>query len=67
MKELARALGRALHRPAVIPVPAPMLRIALGEAADVLLTGQRVKPQRALEAGFQFRFPELAGALTDLV
>ncbi|MFN0242267.1 MAG: TIGR01777 family oxidoreductase [Planctomycetota bacterium] len=67
MKELARELGRALHRPAVLPAPAPMLRLALGEVADVLLTGQRVLPRRAQEAGFAFEHPELAGALQEIV
>lgn len=67
MKELARELGRALHRPAVLPAPAPMLRLALGEVADVLLTGQRVLPRRTQEAGFTFAHPEIAGALRAIV
>jgi uncharacterized protein (TIGR01777 family) len=67
MKELASALGRALHRPAVFAVPAPVLRIAVGEVADVLLTGQRVEPRRARELGFQFRFPDVDSALRDVV
>jgi hypothetical protein len=67
MRELARTLGRVLHRPAVFPVPAPVLRLALGEVADVLLTGQRVLPRRTLETGFVFRHPELEGALEDLL
>lgn len=67
MGELARALGRALHRPAVFPVPAPILRAALGEVADVMLTGQRVHPRRALELGFSFAHPEIEEALRDLV
>jgi uncharacterized protein len=67
MGELARALGRALHRPALFPVPAPMLRLALGEVADVMLTGQKVLPRRALEMGFSFAHPEIEEALRDLV
>lgn len=67
MKELARALGRALHRPSALPVPAPMLRLAVGEVADVLVTGQRVLPRRALEAGFAFEHPEVEAALRDLL
>lgn len=66
-REFARALGRALHRPAIFPVPAPVLRAALGEAAGMLLTGQRVLPRRALEIGLTFEHPTLAGALEDLV
>jgi len=67
MKELASALGRVLHRPALLPAPAPMLRLALGEVADVLLTGQRVLPRRALESGFRFAHPALEPALRDLL
>lgn len=67
MKELAGALGRALHRPAIFPAPAPMLRLALGEVADILLTGQRVEPRRAREAGFQFTFADIDSALRDIV
>jgi hypothetical protein len=67
MKELAQSLGRALHRPAVFPVPAPILRLALGEVADILLTGQYVEPRRAREAGFQFRFSDVDSALKNIV
>lgn len=67
MKHFARELGRALHRPAVLPAPAPMLRLALGEMADVVLTGQRVLPRRALEAGHSFAYPALDAALAELV
>jgi uncharacterized protein (TIGR01777 family) len=57
--EFSRALGRALHRPSLIPVPGLLLRAALGEMADMLLTGQRVIPARARQAGFHFRYPEI--------
>jgi uncharacterized protein (TIGR01777 family) len=67
MKTFATALGRALHRPAVFPVPGMMLRLALGEVADVLVTGQYVEPRRACEAGFAFRFAGIDGALRDIV
>ena len=67
MSELARALGKALHRPAIFPVPAPVLRLALGEVADVLLTGQRVIPRRALEAGLRFEHADVEGALRDVL
>jgi uncharacterized protein len=65
MREFARTLGRVLHRPAFFPVPAPLLRLAVGEVADVLLTGQRVIPYRAMEAGFRFEHPEVEGALAS--
>ena len=60
-------LGRVLHRPAFLPVPAIALRAALGEAADVLLTGVRALPRRALDAGFVFDHPDLERALRDLL
>ncbi|MBO8142459.1 MAG: TIGR01777 family protein [Firmicutes bacterium] len=66
-REFARALGRALGRPAALPVPAPLLRAALGEMADMLLTGQRAVPRRAMALGFQFRFAELEPALGDVL
>jgi uncharacterized protein (TIGR01777 family) len=54
-RDFARALGRALHRPAFMPAPAFALRLALGEMAEeLLLTGQRVVPRRLLEEGFTF-------------
>ena len=62
-----RALGQALNRPTVIPVPAFALRLALGELADTLLTGQRAIPARAEQMGFGFRFPEIEAALRDLL
>jgi uncharacterized protein len=66
-RDLARALGRALHRPSFMPAPEFMLRLALGEFADTLITGQKVLPQRLLDAGFTFDFPTLDKALADLV
>lgn len=66
-RELSRALGRVLHRPAVLPAPGFVLRIVLGEVAGLLLEGQHVTPGRALEAGFRFRFPEIEPAFRDLL
>jgi len=65
--EFTKALGRALRRPTVIPVPATLLRLLFGEMAQVLLASQRVVPRRLAEAGFAFRHPTLDGALDDLV
>jgi uncharacterized protein (TIGR01777 family) len=64
--EFTRALASAIHRPAIFPVPGFALRILLGEFADSLLTGQRAIPARAEQLGFQFRFNDLASALSDL-
>ena len=66
-RDLSRALGRVLHRPAILPAPAFALRIALGEVAGLLLEGQHVTPGRALAEGFSFRFPEIEPALRDLL
>jgi uncharacterized protein (TIGR01777 family) len=63
----SRALGAALHRPAIVPAPAFALRLALGEAASVVLASQRVAPARALEAGYRFVHPKLGEALADLL
>lgn len=64
MKAFCKTLGRVLHRPAWMHVPAFMVRLALGEMADeMLLSGQRVLPKRLLEAGFEFRHPEVEKAL----
>jgi uncharacterized protein (TIGR01777 family) len=64
----AQALGRALHRPALLPAPAAPLRLALGAFADeLLLKGQRVVPTAALASGFAFAYPTLDGALGDIV
>jgi uncharacterized protein (TIGR01777 family) len=66
-RDLARALGRALHRPSFMPAPEFMLRLVLGEFADTLLTGQQVLPKRLLDAGFNFEFPTIDAALADLL
>lgn len=64
-REVAQTLGTVLHRPAAVPTPAPVLRLVLGESADLLLTGQRAVPRKAEAGGYEFRFPELEGALAD--
>lgn len=62
----SRTLGRALHRPAVLPVPALALRLLYGEMSEVVTTGQRAVPRRLSELGFEFRHPALEPALRDL-
>jgi uncharacterized protein (TIGR01777 family) len=62
-KELSKALGRALHRPAVAPVPAFALRLLYGEMGRIVTTGVRAVPKRLLEAGYSFRRPDLDDAL----
>ncbi|MFJ7140503.1 TIGR01777 family oxidoreductase [Pseudomonas protegens] len=65
-REFAKSLGRVLHRPALIPLPAFVLRLALGELSLLLLGGQRAVPARLLEAGFTFQFTDLSAALDDV-
>jgi uncharacterized protein len=66
-RDLTKALGRILHRPTLLPTPEFMLRLALGEFADTLLTGQKVFPKRLLDAGFTFHFPNITAALKNLL
>jgi uncharacterized protein (TIGR01777 family) len=66
-REFTAALAHALHRPAFLPALGWALRIALGEMAFVLLASQRVLPRAALDRGFEFRYPELAPALRDVL
>ncbi|NPA48992.1 MAG: TIGR01777 family protein [Thermodesulfobacteria bacterium] len=66
-KEFVKALGRVLRRPAILPVPAFVLRLVFGELADLFLGGVKARPARLLEAGFRFQFPEIESALEDLL
>jgi uncharacterized protein (TIGR01777 family) len=66
-RDLARAIGRAISRPSLLPAPAIALRLAVGEMADVVLSSQRVLPAKALALGYRFGFPQLDGALADLL
>ena len=61
--ELTAALARAVGRPALLRVPAGLLRAGLGEVSSELLAGARVRPARLQAAGFEFRCPELGAAL----
>lgn len=63
MAAFAAALGRALGRPSLLPVPGPILQLLLGDGAQVVLEGQQVLPQRLLQQGFEYQFGELSAAL----
>lgn len=65
--EFTKVLGRVLRRPTILPVPAFGLRALFGEAADVMVQGQRVVPAKALALGYRFARPELEGALREAV
>jgi uncharacterized protein (TIGR01777 family) len=65
--EFTRTLAAAVHRPAIFPVPGFALRLLFGEMSEILLASQRAAPKAAESAGFTFRFPQLAGALADVL
>jgi len=67
-RELATALGKVLHRPSVVPVPAFALKLAFGvEGAEMLQSGQRVLPERLVASGFKFKFEAIEPALRHLL
>lgn len=65
--EFTNELARAVHRPAIFPVPLFALKLLFGEMSEIVYSSQRVVPDAATRAGFQFRFPEISGALRDLL
>ncbi len=65
--EFVRRAARLLRRPTFFSAPAPLLRLALGEKAALVLEGQRAVPRRLLDAGFRFRYENLEAALRDLL
>jgi len=67
MNEFCKELGKVMHRPSWMPVPAFALRILLGEMSELLLTGQKVVPKRLQEAGYEFSYPDLNKALTSIL
>ncbi|HUL20537.1 MAG TPA: TIGR01777 family oxidoreductase [Thermodesulfobacteriota bacterium] len=66
-KDLAKALGKALHRPSFMPAPGFMVKIVLGEFGSVILKGQRVIPKRLLDSGFAFQYPDINKALQGIL
>ncbi len=65
--EFGKTVAKVLKRPHYFPLPGIAMRLAFGEVASLVLEGQKVLPQRLLEAGFSFKFPQLEAALTDLL
>jgi uncharacterized protein (TIGR01777 family) len=66
-REFSKALGRVLHRPSFVWTPQLALRVVLGEVADIVATGQRVLPKRALDLGYSFQYPMLDAALAHIL
>ncbi|MDX2129047.1 MAG: TIGR01777 family oxidoreductase [Chloroherpetonaceae bacterium] len=67
MNEFAKTLGKVLKRPSLISVPNAVLQVLFGEAAEVISEGQRVSPEKLIKNGFLFQFPELEGAISDII
>ena len=61
--DFSKALGQALHRPSLLPVPAVGLKLMYGEMSEIVTTGARVLPAKALVLGYEFHYPELEAAL----
>ena len=66
-RQFAQSLGRVLGRRAWLPVPVPFVRMGLGAVTDILVRGKRVRPAKAIAAGYEFRFPALDAALRDIL
>lgn len=66
-RHFAQALGKVIHRPALLPVPSFAIRMVFGEMSTVVLEGQRVSAQRLQDLGFHFKFSEIEPALKDLL
>ena len=64
--EFTKILAQHLNRPALLPIPAWLLKLLLGERSDLVLASQRVLPERLLAEGFSFQYPELLSALTEI-
>jgi hypothetical protein len=64
--EFTRALGRALGRPTVLPMPEAALKLLFGEMSELLLVSDRMLPKRLLDEGFKFRYPDLDRALAAI-
>jgi NAD dependent epimerase/dehydratase family enzyme len=65
--EVAAAIGAALHRPSWLPVPAPLIRLAMRESSILALGSRRIAPARALELGYRFRWTDLRAAVADVL
>lgn len=66
-KELAQAIGRVLHRPAIMPAPGLAVKLLVGELSDVVLKGQKVLPATLQRLGYPFQYPQLDAALKNLL
>ncbi len=63
LEPTSNTLGKVLHRPALFPLPTPILYAVVGEAALIIASGQRAHPTATLKSGYTFKYPEIEGAL----
>lgn len=66
-RELAKTIGKIIGRPAFMPAPKFLIKLAMGELGSTLLDSQRVIPENLTKAGFQFRYPDLTSAIRQIV
>ncbi|MBW4561079.1 MAG: TIGR01777 family oxidoreductase [Mojavia pulchra JT2-VF2] len=67
MADLCQTMGQVMNRPSWLPVPAFALEALLGDGAIVVLEGQQVFPKRTVEAGFEYQYPNVKSALTEIL
>lgn len=65
MSEVSATLGKVLHRPSWFPIPAFLAKAIMGESAEVVVTGQKVIPQKLIQAKFPYKYPSILKALQD--
>jgi hypothetical protein len=65
-RHFTSSLGKVLHRPTLMRVPAFALKLIYGQASEAILDSQRCVPVRLEQAGFSFRFAEIESALKDV-
>jgi hypothetical protein len=66
-EDFTRSLGAALRRPTILPMPAKALQLMFGEMSELLLVSDRMVPQRLLDEGFPFRYPQIGPALKAIL
>ncbi len=66
-KEFSKILAKVLKKPCIFKIPATLLKIIFGEAANVLLEGAKVYPKLTIDYGYQFKYSEIVNALTNLL
>jgi NAD dependent epimerase/dehydratase family enzyme len=67
MNDLSTTMGNVMNRPSWLPVPGFAIEAILGDGAKVVLEGQQVLPKRTLESGFEYQYPNLQSALTEIL